>query len=192
MLLQILVDLGGELVGLVARLDQLAALDVFVLKRSASAMRLISSSETARGRMRIDCSLAVFCPGRDMVDAVSVDVERDLDLRHAAQRRRNAVEIKQPSILMSAAISLALVTLIVTARWLSSAVENTCDFLVGRGVAVDQAREDAAERAMPSDSGVTSSSSTSLTSPEHTGWMAAPIGRPREVDPCAAPCRTAS
>src|SRR5205085_8849033 len=35
-----------------------------------------------------------FVPGMHIDDAVGVDVERDLDLRHAARRRRNADEVE--------------------------------------------------------------------------------------------------
>src|SRR5450759_3932985 len=64
----------------------------------------------------------------------------------------------------------------VTADWLSSAVENTCDALVGIvvffGISLVITPPSVS---IPSDSGVTSSSSTSLTSPFSTPpWMAAP------------------
>ena len=65
----------------------------------------------------------------------------------------------------------------VTAVWLSSAVENTCDFLVGMVVLRSISRVNTPPSvSMPSDSGVTSSSSTSFTSPLSTpAWMAAPM-----------------
>ena len=64
----------------------------------------------------------------------------------------------------------------VTALWPSSAVENTCDFLVGIVVLRSISRVNTPPSvSMPSDSGVTSSSSTSLTSPCSTpAWIAAP------------------
>ena len=65
----------------------------------------------------------------------------------------------------------------VTAFWLSSAVENTWLFLVGIVVLRSMMRVNTPPSvSMPSDSGVTSSSSTSLTSPCSTpAWIAAPI-----------------
>ncbi len=68
-------------------------------------------------------------------------------------------------------------TWISTVVWLSSAVEKISDFLVGivvfRGISTVVTPPSVS---MPSDSGVTSRSSTSLTSPASTPpWMAAPI-----------------
>ena len=67
-------------------------------------------------------------------------------------------------------------TWIVTAPWLSSAVENTCCALVGIVVFFLMSLVITPPSvSMPSDSGVTSSSSTSLTSPFSTPpWIAAP------------------
>jgi hypothetical protein len=64
----------------------------------------------------------------------------------------------------------------VTAVWLSSAVENTCEALVGIVVFFSISLVNTPPSvSMPSDSGVTSSSSTSLTSPASTPpWIAAP------------------
>ena len=83
-----------------------------------------------------------------------------------------------PSILLSAAISRSpWNTRMVTAFWLSSAVENTWLFLVGIVVLRSMRRVNTPPSvSMPSDSGVTSSSSTSLTSPCSTpAWIAAPM-----------------
>ena len=45
--------------------------------------------------MRICCSLPVrLVLGRDVDDAVGVDVEGHLDLRHAARRRRDADQVE--------------------------------------------------------------------------------------------------
>ena len=65
----------------------------------------------------------------------------------------------------------------VTAVWLSSAVEKIWVFLVGMVVLRSISRvKTPPSVSMPSDSGVTSSSSTSLTSPFSTPpWMAAPM-----------------
>ena len=64
----------------------------------------------------------------------------------------------------------------VTAPWLSSAVENVCEVLVGIVVFFSMSLVMMPPSvSMPSDSGVTSSSSTSFTSPASTPpWMAAP------------------
>ena len=83
-----------------------------------------------------------------------------------------------PSILLSAAISRSpWKTRMVTAVWLSSAVEKTWLFLVGIVVLRSIRRVNTPPSvSMPSDSGVTSSSSTSLTSPLSTpAWIAAPM-----------------
>ena len=83
-----------------------------------------------------------------------------------------------PRILLSAAISRSpWKTRIVTAFWLSSAVEKIWLFLVGIVVLRSISRvKTPPSVSMPSDSGVTSSSTTSLTSPCSTpAWIAAPI-----------------
>ena len=60
-------------------------------------------------------------------------------------------------------------TRIVTAFWLSSAVEKVCDFLVGIVVFRSIRRvKTPPSVSIPSDSGVTSSSKTSVTSPCRT------------------------
>ena len=83
----------------------------------------------------------------------------------------------------------------VTADWLSSAVENTCEALVGIVVFFWISLVMTPPRvSMPSDSGVTSSSSTSLTSPCSTPpWMAAPTATASSgFTSCAGPCRRTS
>ena len=82
-----------------------------------------------------------------------------------------------PSSLLSAAISRSpWKTRMVTAVWLSSAVEKIWLFLVGIVVLRSIRRVNTPPSvSMPSDSGVTSSSRTSLTSPFSTpAWIAAP------------------
>ena len=82
-----------------------------------------------------------------------------------------------PSDLLSVARSRSpCSTWIVTPLWLSSAVEKTCEALVGIVVFFSIRRVITPPSvSMPSDSGVTSSSSTSLTSPASTPpWIAAP------------------
>ncbi len=63
-----------------------------------------------------------------------------------------------------------------TAGWLSAAVENTCDFLVGIVVFFSMIFVITPPRvSIPSDRGVTSRRSTSFTSPARTPpWIAAP------------------
>ena len=85
---------------------------------------------------------------------------------------------KLPNILLSVAISLSpWSTLIDTAGWLSSAVENTWLFLVGIVVFFSISLVDTPPKvSIPKESGVTSNNSTSLTSPWSTpAWIAAPI-----------------
>mmetsp|Transcript_25082 Transcript_25082/g.63668 ORF Transcript_25082/g.63668 Transcript_25082/m.63668 type:complete len:347 (+) Transcript_25082:546-1586(+) len=83
-----------------------------------------------------------------------------------------------PSILLSPAISRSpCSTLIPTCVWLSAAVEKVCDFFVGmvvlRGMSLVITPPSVS---MPSESGVTSSSRMSFTSPRSTPpWIAAPI-----------------
>ena len=64
----------------------------------------------------------------------------------------------------------------VTAVWLSSAVENTCECLVGIVVFFSMSLVITPPSvSRPSDKGVTSSNSTSFTSPASTPpWIAAP------------------
>ena len=83
-----------------------------------------------------------------------------------------------PREVLSAAMGLSpCTTLISTEGWLSTAVENTCDFLVGMVVFLSISLVATPPRvSMPRDRGVTSSSRTSLTSPDRTApWMAAPM-----------------
>ena len=83
-----------------------------------------------------------------------------------------------PSSLLSAAISRSpWKTRMVTAVWLSSAVENTWLFLVGIVVLRSMSRVNTPPSvSMPSESGVTSRSSTSFTSPWSTpACTAAPM-----------------
>ena len=85
---------------------------------------------------------------------------------------------KLPSNLLSAAISLSpCITLIETAGWLSSAVENTWLFFVGIVVFLSISFvETPPSVSIPNESGVTSKSKTSFTSPWSTPpWIAAPI-----------------
>ena len=129
--------------------------------------------------MRICCSLPVALSLADDVDdAVGVDVEGHLDLRHAARRRRDADEIElAEQLVVGRHLAFALEDADRHRGWLSSAVEKTWLFLVGMVVLRSIRRVNTPPRvSMPSDSGVTSSSSTSLTSPCRTPpWIAAPM-----------------
>ena len=75
--------------------------------------------------------------------------------------------LKLPSDLLSRAILRSPWKIaIVTAGWLSAAVENTCDFFVGIVVLRSMSGVSTPPSvSMPSVSGVTSKSSTSFTSP---------------------------
>ena len=78
--------------------------------------------------------------------------------------------LNRPSVLLSLANSRSPCrTCMSTAVWLSSAVENVCDFLVGivvlRSIIFVEIPPIVS---MPSESGVTSSRSTSVTSPPRT------------------------
>ena len=116
--------------------------------------------------MRIVCSLPVrLVLGRDVDDAVGVDVERDLDLRHAARRGRNADQVELAEQLVVAPPSRARPGARGSSPpvWLSSAVEKIWLFLVGIVVLRSISRVNTPPSvSMPSDSGVTSSSSTSF------------------------------
>mmetsp|Transcript_7804 Transcript_7804/g.19261 ORF Transcript_7804/g.19261 Transcript_7804/m.19261 type:complete len:253 (-) Transcript_7804:920-1678(-) len=82
-----------------------------------------------------------------------------------------------PSILLSAAISRSpCSTLMPTCVWLSAAVEKVCDFLVGMVVLREMSFVITPPSvSMPRESGVTSRSKMSFTSPRRTPpWMAAP------------------
>ena len=106
--------------------------------------------------------------GRDMDDAIRIDVERHFDLRHPAWRRRNADEIELPEELVIVRhFALALEDsnghsgLIV-----GGGREYLALFCRDRGVALDQFREDSAE-SFDTQERVASrrASSTSFTSP---------------------------
>ena len=99
--------------------------------------------------MRIDCSLPVALSLADDVhDAVGVDVEGDLDLRHAARRRRDADEIElAEQLVVGRHLALALAD--ADGDGALAVLGGREDLaLLGRdrGVAVDEAREHAAQR----------------------------------------------
>src|ERR1700691_5503519 len=83
--------------GVVLRLDLGFALLVFLGVRFGVLDHLLDVAlGQAAGRLDADLLLlaGAFVLGRNIDDAVGVDVESDLDLRHAARRRRNTDEIE--------------------------------------------------------------------------------------------------
>jgi hypothetical protein len=167
-------------VALVAGVDQFVRLLVFLGVRLGVAHHALDLVVRQAG-VGLDGDLVLLAGGlvlgRHVQDAVGVDVEGDLDLRHAARRRRDVGQVELAQALVAEAISRSpCSTWMVTAFWLSSAVENTCEALVGIVVFFWISLVITPPRvSMPSDSGVTSSSSTSLTSPCSTPpWMEAP------------------
>ena len=99
--------LGGmqQAVGLVAGLHQLAEPPIVLGVRFGVADHPLDLvlRQAARG---LDDDL-LLAPGglvsrRHVQDAVGIDVERDLDLRHAARRRRNFAQIEAPQRLVVA------------------------------------------------------------------------------------------
>ena len=118
--------------------------------------------------MRICCSLPVPL---SLADTLTMPLASMSNVTSICGTPRGAggmpTRSNWPSILLSAAISRSpWNTRMVTAVWLSSAVENTWLFLVGIVVLRSISRVNTPPSvSMPSDSGVTSSSSTSLTSP---------------------------
>jgi hypothetical protein len=110
----------------------------------------------------------VLC--RSIDDAVGVDVESDLDLRHTTRGRWDADEIElAQELVIRCHLALPLEDTHGNG-WLIVLRGREDLALLGRdrGFAVDQPREHAPSVSMPKDSGVTSSSSTSLTSPVST------------------------
>ena len=143
--------------------------------RRRRTMRLISSSvRPLEALMTIFCSLPVALSLADTLqDAVGVDVEGDLDLRHAARRRRDVGQVEPAQRLVVARRARARPA----ARGWSPRSgcrrrsRTPVDALVGIVVFFSMSLVITPPSvSMPSDSGVTSSSSTSLTSPdEHAG-----------------------
>ncbi|EHK58756.1 putative NAD-specific glutamate dehydrogenase [Mesorhizobium alhagi CCNWXJ12-2] len=137
--------------GLVAGLDQRAALLVALGVGFGVLDHLfdVVVGQAARG---LDADLVLLAGalvlGRDIDDAVGVDIEGDLDLRHAARRRRNTNQIELAErLVVGCHFTLALEDPDRDGRLgILGGRENLA--LLGRdgGVAFDQAREHAAER----------------------------------------------
>ena len=86
-----------ELVALVAGLDRLATLGVLLgvlLGLLDHAVDLVLAERRATGDGHRLLAAGRLVLGRDVHDAVGVDVEGDLDLRHAARGRREAGELE--------------------------------------------------------------------------------------------------
>ena len=139
---------------MVAGLDQLAPFLVFLgmgFGIPHHPLNLVVG-ETARG---LDADLLLLAGGlvlgRDVDDAVGVDVEGDLDLRHAARRGRDAHQVElAEELVVRRHFALALEHPD-SDRDLSVLGGGEDLALLGRdrGVAVDQSREDAAQRLDP-------------------------------------------
>ncbi|MCG3203322.1 MAG: hypothetical protein NFCOHLIN_03274 [Gammaproteobacteria bacterium] len=128
--------------------------------------------------MRIDCCLPVAL---SFAETFSMPLASMSKVTSICGTPRGAggmsARSKRPSDLFVAARSRSPCrTCTVTAVWPSSAVEKTCWALVGMVVFFSMSLVMTPPSvSMPSDSGVTSSSSTSLTSPPSTPpWIAAP------------------
>ena len=100
----------------------------FIIRSTSSGLRPEPPS------IRI-CSLLVsyWRPSAETLDdAVRVDVEDDVDLQHAARRRRDADQLKLAQRLVVERYSDSpCSTWISTEGWLSSAVENVSDLRLG-------------------------------------------------------------
>ena len=116
--------------------------------------------------------------GGDADNAVGVDVERDFDLRHAARRGRNALQVETAQrLVVGRHLAFALEHIDGDGGLVVLGGGENLAFLVGMVVLRSISRVKTPPRvSMPSDSGVTSSRSTSLTSPFSTPpWIAAPM-----------------
>ncbi len=151
MLVERLLHLVGELVGLVARLCGLARLLVGLRIRLGLVDHPVDLVIVEPGA-RLDADLLLLAGAqvlrRHVDDAVRVDVECDLDLRHAARCRGNAhqLESAQRPVL---ARHLALTLEHVDAHRLLVVLRGAEDLALARGdrrVPLDQLREHAAER----------------------------------------------
>ena len=137
--------------GVVLRFDLRLALLVLLGVRFGVLDHLLDVG-LAQTTRRLDADLLLLAGalvlGRDIDDAVGVDVEGDFDLRHAARRRRNADEIELAEhLVVGRHLALALEH---ADRHRGLAVLGRGEHLAllgrDRGVAVDQPREHAAQR----------------------------------------------
>mmetsp|Transcript_16022 Transcript_16022/g.38271 ORF Transcript_16022/g.38271 Transcript_16022/m.38271 type:complete len:305 (+) Transcript_16022:379-1293(+) len=155
---------------------------------SPSAAAMLSASETIRSMslserppepwMRMFCCLF---EALSLADTLTMPLASMSKVTSICGMPRGAggmpTRSNWPSILLSAAISRSpCSTLMPTWVWLSAAVEKVCDFFVGMVVLREMSLVMTPPSvSMPRESGVTSSSRMSLTSPRSTPpWMAAP------------------
>src|SRR5262245_37564502 len=108
------------------------------------------SLRESTGGLNLDALLlaGAFVLCRDVGDAVGIDIERHVDLRHAAWRRRNAHQVKLPEqLVVGSHFAFALEyadgdrTLVILGRR-----EYLALFCRHRGVSLDKAREHSAQR----------------------------------------------
>ncbi len=145
---------------------------------SLTILSISSSDNPLDALITIDCSLPVAL---SLADTFRIPFASILNATSICGTPLGAGGIsdksKRPRDLLPEAISLSPCnTCIVTAVWLSSAVENTCWALVGMVVFFSiNLVITPPNVSIPSDKGVTSSNSTSFTSPPSTpAWIAAP------------------
>ena len=136
LLLEQLLGLEDERVGVVADLRLLARCAVLLGVRLGvlhHPVDLVLAERGAAGDGHLLLLAGAEVLGRHVHDAVGVDVERDLDLRHATRCRRDADELERAERLVAVRhVALALEHLDLHADgWLSSAVVNTSDRFVG-------------------------------------------------------------
>ena len=108
--------------------------------------------------------------GRDVHQAVGVDVEGDLDLRHAARRGRNTDELEaRQGLVVAGHLALALQHVHAHQRLVVDGGGEHLLFLQGMVVFLSMILVKTPPAvSTPRESGVTSSSRTSLTSPFST------------------------
>ena len=96
-LLEQFFHLPDHLVGVVAGVDQLVLASILLSVGFGIALHAIDLG-LAQAAGAFNANLLLLARGQilggDVQDAVGVDVERDFDLRHAARRRRNAVQVE--------------------------------------------------------------------------------------------------
>ena len=121
--------------------------------------------------MVIACAFAGVEIGcRDVHNAVGIDGECDLDLRHAARRSSDPGELESTELLVLPRHRALALQNVDIDRGLEA--RRGCEdltFADGKGrVALNDPCADTAEVSMPRDSGVTSSSSSPFTLPDRT------------------------
>ena len=149
MLLQRLLGRVGDLLGRVLGLGQLLHAAVVLGVRLGVAHHLVDLA-VGQARPALDLDLLLVARAeilrRDVHDPVGVDVERDLDLRHAARRRRDADQLELAQrLVVDGHLALALEDVDLDRRL--PILGGGEDLRLPRGdggVALDQLGEDAA------------------------------------------------